>query len=97
MTRFIIAFAVVLTLAGCVHEPAGQREPIITTTSVNKPVAVSCVPESVGDSPTYPDTQESLREAAGTPDRFLQLLLAGRDLRIARAAEVEPVIEGCRK
>lgn len=60
------------------------------------PTPVSCVPESLGAPPAYPDTDEALR-AAPTADRRYQLILAGRELRIARAGEVEPVVAGCRQ
>ena len=88
---------VLISLTACAHDQAVTPEPVITTIPVNKPVTKSCVPASVSSSPTYPDTQETLRAAAGSSDRFLQLLLAGRDQRDARLAEIEPVIEGCRK
>lgn len=97
MNRLLLVCSAVLLLAGCAGTSNVSPEPIITTKDVNKPVATSCVPPSVDDPPAYPDTSEALQAAAGTLDRFIQLLLAGRDLRIARSAETEPVIKGCRK
>jgi hypothetical protein len=89
--RVLILAAALLT-AGCA---TNSREPVVTVKTVGLPVAVSCVPPSLGPAPSYPDTDESLRSAG--PERFLQLVLAGRDLRDARLAQVEPVLDGCRQ
>lgn len=81
-----------LLLGGCAHHlPA---EPVIVTKTVAKPVAVSCVPKSLPDAPAYPDTDDALR--AASPERFQQLVLAGRDLRTKRLGQVEPVIKTCK-
>lgn len=73
-------------LAGC----GGDRPPVFL------PTPVACVPDVLAGPPAYPDTDDALR-AAPSPERRWQLILAGRDLRIARAGEVEPVIATCRQ
>lgn len=95
MKRLVATFALavawpLLTAGSC----ATTSEPILITQEVAKPVPVSCVPSSLPAAPAYPDTDQALRDAAG--ERFLQLLTTGRDLRIARLRELEPLLEGCR-
>lgn len=96
MRRLFLALSVLLPLAACASTPAPPPEPIIVTKEVPVPVSVSCVPKSLGATPRYPDTDEALRKA-GSAERRYQLLIAGRELRISRASETEPVIEVCRK
>jgi len=78
-----------LLLAGC------TATPIIVTKPVDMPVAVSCIPASLRAEPEYPDTSLNLR-AAGSPERRFQLILAGREIRIGRLSELEPIVEICR-
>jgi hypothetical protein len=80
-------------LGACTH--AAPPEPIIRTVEVKVPVPTSCVPKKLGDPPEYVDSDAALRAAAGPEDRY-QLVYAGRKQRIARSAEVEPVIKTCR-
>ena len=82
-----------LLLASCATNDA--PEPVIRTVTVQVPVAVSCVPESLPGPPAYPDTPEAIRAAPDAAARTA-LIFAGRELRIQRSAEVEPVIAGCR-
>lgn len=82
----------ILALAACGTVP---KEPIIKTVEVKVPVAVACVPKTLSDPPTYPDTAQALKTAPGAADRY-QLLAAGRLLREQRLAEVEPIIAACR-
>lgn len=88
-----------LLLCGCLGmgEKPPATESTVIATPVNKPTATTCVPASLGPTPAYPDTDQALRQAAGSAERFLQLLVAGRDLKDARLAALEPAIEGCRK
>lgn len=85
--------AVALALAGCETTP---KEPEIRTVEVKVPARVACVPESFPKAPEYPDTDKALKAAPSGAERY-QLIQAGRILRIQRSAEVEPMIEGCRK
>lgn len=96
MIRIAVISVAVLALAACSTTPAPTPEPIVITKDVDKPVAVSCVPKSLGPAPAYPDTDDALR-TAGSAERTLQLVFAGRDLRKARSDQVEPVIENCRQ
>lgn len=82
-----------LALAAC--GATASPEPIVRTVEVKVPVAVSCVPPTLGDEPVYVDTDAGLRAAAGPEDRF-QLMAAGRIQRNAWLARVRPVLKGCR-
>ncbi len=85
-----------LLLAGCAGRPALRPEVEIRTVEVAVPVALGCVPANMAAPSAYPDTDPALRAAADAAERY-QLLFAGRQLRNARLAEVEPVIAGCPK
>lgn len=82
--------AAALALSGC----AATERPVRIVT-VKVPVAVECVPATLGGAPTYPDTDEALREAIDAAERY-RLVAAGRLLRGARLGELEPVILACR-
>jgi hypothetical protein len=73
-------------IAGCATQPV--------TTTVEVPVASSCIPGDLGPPPVYPDTNEAIHKAQNLYDRT-RLLLAGRDLRNVRLSELEPVIQAC--
>ena len=89
----LVPLIAALALAGCATNEA--PEPEVRTVTVRVPVAVSCVPESLPGPPDYPDTDAALRQAPDAAARY-GLIVAGRVLRIQRAAEAEPVIDGCR-
>jgi hypothetical protein len=82
-----------LSLAACATAPV--PEPVVVTQTVDKAVAVSCVPANLPAPAVYPDTNAAL--TAATIDRRYQLLIAGRELRTARLGELEPVVKGCRQ
>ena len=86
-------YAACLMLGGCAT--TAPPEPVIVVKEVLVPVAIDCVPKTLGPPPKYADTKEALRAAAGPEDRY-QLVAAGREQRIARLGEVEPVITACR-
>lgn len=94
------AFALLATgaasavLAACATD--APPEPVVRIVEVKVPVAIACVPPTLGDPTPYVDTDEALKSAAGPEDRF-QLLAAGRIQRNARLSKVEPVIKGCRQ
>jgi hypothetical protein len=88
----LIPFAFLL-LAGCAS--SAPPEPVVVTRIVEKPVAISCVPASVGGAPAYADEAAALRAAPDAAAREI-LLIAGRLQRIARLSILEPVVEGCR-
>jgi hypothetical protein len=83
-------------LAGCHTTGAIPPEPRIVIQEKVTPVHAPCTPSNVAPAPSYPDTDEALRNAAGADERY-KLVIAGRELRNARLGVVEPVIEGCRK
>lgn len=83
----------VLSCTGCTT--ALRPEPIVTTTTVEVPVARTCVPAGLGGPPAYIDTDAALKAAGGPEDRY-QMVIAGRVQRNARLGEVEPVVKGCR-
>lgn len=91
--RWMVAIAA-LALAGCAHTP----EPEIRTVEVKVPVDdPACAREAVarlGDAPAYPDTPEAIRAAPNLFER-VKLILAGRELRIAREAAITDALEAC--
>ncbi len=89
----LLIICAALALAGCATTT--PPEPVIITKEVLVPVAMDCVPKTLGPPPKYADSKEALLAAPGPEDRY-QLLAAGREQRIARLGEVEPVITNCR-
>lgn len=89
--RLCFAAFASLLLTAC----AGKSEPVIRTVEVRVPVPVSCVSDKLPEEPTYPDTDDAVKAAPDAAARY-GLIAAGRVLRIQRAAEVEPVVKGCR-
>lgn len=86
-----------LPLAACSTTREIAAPPVVITKEVVVPGPQSpCVPASIGEQPSYPDTDASLRAAADAADRY-QLMAAGRKLRDARLREIEPVIASCPK
>lgn len=95
-----------LGLAACAHvaptasspqaPPTAAAEPAAPrVVRVPVPTAVKCVPETLGQPPAYPDTDQALRDAGGAADRY-QLLAAGRLLREERLKRLEEVVRKCR-
>ncbi len=83
------AFA--LVLSACASAP--PREPVVRTVTVSVPIAIPCRPD-LDAAPAYPDTAKALKEAADLFER-VKILLAGRELRIARVAAVEGALKAC--
>lgn len=94
MTRLMLSAISLLALAGCAGGP--DPEVSVRTETVYVERAVSCVPENLGDTPTFPDTDQALSSADDAAARYA-LLWAGRLLRMARLGETEPVIATCRE
>jgi len=92
----IRTLSLVILLAGCATKPLPTPEPVIRTVTVNVPVAAPCVPATLHPAPDYPDTDSALKSAADAAERYL-LTIAGRELRVARLAELEPIVAGCPK
>lgn len=91
--RLVIIPALALLAPACATTQT--PEPITETVEVRVPVAVPCVPDSVPGEPEYADSDEALLAAEDAAE-FYALVLAGRDQRTARLAELEPIIRGCR-
>lgn len=83
-------------LAACAHQPDARPEPILTPIDVAIPVSTGCVPANLASPPEYPDTDEALKSAPDAAARY-QLEHAGRKVRKARLAELEPIVAGCPK
>lgn len=94
----LLFLAPLLVLAGCATtKNMPPPEPILVVKEVVIPgPSVPCVPRSIGDAPSYVDTKEALVNAPEGAVRY-QLLIAGRNQRIARLSELEPVVRGCPK
>jgi hypothetical protein len=86
----ILILAASVALAAC--ETPG-RTPPLEIIEVPIPMTVKCA-EKLGPAPAYPDTPEALRAAPNIFERT-KLLLRGRALRDARAAELTAAIAGC--
>ena len=82
------AVAALLALGAC-----ASRGGAVRSVEVRIPVAVPCDART-GPTPAYPDTDAALREAADLFER-VKLLLAGRELREAREAELDAAVRGC--
>jgi hypothetical protein len=92
--RLAVLIALAAGLAACGHTP--RLEPVIDTVEVQIPIPVPCVSDATPDRPAgYADTDAALLAAPDMAARY-RLLIAGRDQRDARLAEIEPVVEGCR-
>lgn len=85
-----------LALGGCGAHPDVRPEPVLTPLVVNTPVATGCVPPNLDAAPEYPDTDTALKAAPGAAERY-QLVYAGRKVRSARLAELEPIVARCPK
>lgn len=81
-----------LLLAACATT---TPEPKVVTKVVQVPVVRACVPTTFPQSPSFPDTDSAMRAAPGAGD-LLQLLAAGRILRIERLKDLEAVVSACR-
>lgn len=82
-------------LTACNTTNRVEPAPRIVVQEVVKQVAVSCVPDSMPEEPTYVDSNAALRSAAGPEDRY-QLVIAGREQRDSYLAKVRPVLRGCK-
>lgn len=89
MRRLIILAAFGLT-ACAGHVPP----PRIEVQKVEIPVAVRCAADP-GPDPVYADTPDAISAAGDIFDR-VKLLLAGRDQRDARLAELKAATAGCK-
>ena len=89
--KTLTLIAATVLLAGCGAKP----EPVVRTVTVNVPVAIECVPVTLAEPPSYPDTDDALLAAPDAAERY-RLLFFGRLLRNARLSEVESVILSCR-
>lgn len=73
-------------------------EPIIRTVTVqvpfDDPACIRAARERLGARPAYPDSDEALRAAANVFEG-VQLLQAGRILRMAREVALESAIAAC--
>lgn len=91
----LIIAAILLTGCGGRLPPP---EPIIRTVEIKVPVDdPACAREAVarlGGAPAYPDTGEAIRSAADLFER-VKLLLAARELRIAREAALADALKAC--
>lgn len=88
MTRTILLLSVLLALAACDTMPKAPDRPV-----VNVPIPVPCVDPATPRAPAV-STNAQLQ---ALPDDTLVLTLARERLMLASwAAEVTPVLDGCR-
>lgn len=109
MTRLSILVAIV-GLAGCAARPEPGlvlTRTVLLTREILVPLPAQPPPplaarpaprpactRSVGPSPAYPDRDQALRDAAGIYEQ-VQLLLAGRMLRIERERQLASALRAC--
>lgn len=79
-----------IALAGCTKTVYVDR-PVPVEVAV--PTSSPCVPDTLGPQPEYPDTDGALKGV--DPAVRYQLIATGRLLRIARLAEIEPIVAAC--
>lgn len=92
ISRLVISVtAFSLTLAACASVP----EPKIVTKEVRTEVTVACVKSDLNLDPVFPDSDAALRAAPGAGD-MLQLLAAGRLLRVQTMREWAAALKACR-
>jgi hypothetical protein len=84
-----LAAALIVCSCGTVVPP----EPPVTTTMVDVAVPKSC-PVTLAPAPAYSDTQAAL-DATTDIYAAVQLLLAGRKLRIQREADLTADLQTC--
>ncbi len=95
-----IAIIAALALASCATTPCKPPEPIVQTVTVKEPVDdPACVRAAIaklGPTPSYPDTPATIKAAPNLYAR-VQLVLAGRELRMAHEAAQAAALDGCSK
>lgn len=101
MTRRLLTFTalIMLTLPAATCGNGARPEPQIITKEVRVPYddpacARAAVDRLEAEQPTYPDTDQALRNADSTFEGA-QLLVAGRLLRIAREAAIWDALRAC--
>lgn len=91
----MLAYVALALTSACA---TARPEPVVRTVEVRVPYDdPRCVREALarlGAAPSYPDTDAALRSAE-TVFRGVQLLQAGRLLRIAREAALTAALEAC--
>lgn len=92
-TPVLALLAIAPMLAAC--PSATVSTPKIVTQIVEVPVAVKCVPPSVGPAQTYADTRDALQAAVGADQRY-HLMSSEWPRRDARLALLEGVLGRCR-
>lgn len=94
----IAMLAACLALAACGTTRIERPEPIIRTVEVQVPVddpaCARAAVERIGPAPAYPDNATAIRSAADLFER-VKLLLAARELRIAREAALADALKAC--
>ncbi|HVI34313.1 hypothetical protein [Phenylobacterium sp.] len=106
-----VLLALAIGVSGCASLPGRSAPPVAAPVpvveappapppaapaGVERKARASCVPRNLPPPPRYPDTDARLRAAGEAADRY-QLLAAGRLLRMRRLAELERIVEACRK
>jgi hypothetical protein len=87
--RTAVGIVSMLVVAGCASVQNGR--PLVRDVDIVTPVP--CEP-AIGPGPAFPDSDEALRAAPNLFSR-VQLLVAGRLLRVARQRELEAALSAC--
>ena len=87
-----ILLGILFCLCSCATPPG---PPVIKTVTVDRPVAVSCVPADLPPPPAYPDTKDALVAALSPVERAV-LLERGWGIRESRLRALEGVVAACK-
>jgi len=93
--RLMIAFAA-LALCACSHTPEPEIRTVEVRVPVDDPACARAAVERLGEAPAYPDTSAAIRSASDLFER-VKLLLAARELRIAREGALTDALKACAK
>jgi len=88
------ALILAIALAGCGHRPLPEIRTVEVLVPVDDPACARAAVARLGDGPAYPDTPAAITSAADLFAR-VQLLLAARQLRIAREAALAAALKAC--
>lgn len=91
-----LALLIALAVSACATRPEPRPDPVVSVQYVDRPVAVPCVSTSIGDPPTYSDSDDALRAAPDAAERY-RLVALGRVERTGRLEVLEAALSVCRE
>lgn len=89
-----IAALAALAATACGHVPEPEIRTVEVMVPVDDPACARDAVARLGDDPAYPDAPAAISGAADLFER-VKLILAGRELRIAREAALAAALKVC--